>query len=417
LEDLKVGLRVKLLFPILLAGLLLATYAVAHQQVSQITSAILLGLLALLLLVTGISVQAFLLGPLRRLRQAASDLARMPNSPPAPPAADFGELQDLAANLSQLHKLIAEYERKLAQESGQRQELEQTLREAQERHMLAVRCANDGVMEWDLKTDRVYFSPLWKSILGYGEHAIGDSIDEWRERIHPADRDHVSAGLQAHMDGRTPRLENEHRLRHRDGTWRWVLIRGTAIRHASGKPYRLVTLHTDITARKQVQEAVVELADRLADLRGDNCLQLLVRNLAQTLGVREAFICECCNYPTTRVRMLARWNSGGTEQLVEFDLPGTACEHTIVEGKVYYCPKALGERFPIERQFERESYLGIPIMDAGGKVIGHIACADSQPMREDLPHQAIFKLFAVRASVELERRSLARGRELGMSAA
>ena len=73
-----------------------------------------------------------------------------------------------------------------------------------------------------------------------------------------------------------------------------------------------------------------------------------------------------------------------------------------------FAPHDAGERWALEKQYQRFSYLGIPCLDSGGRVIGHIACADDKPMREELPHQAILKIFAMRAAIELERSALER---------
>jgi GAF domain-containing protein len=170
----------------------------------------------------------------------------------------------------------------------------------------------------------------------------------------------------------------------------------------------MVGLISDITASRRVQEAVIELANGLATLSGEECLRKLVRSFAAVLGVREAFVCECSDYPTTRVRMLARWKAGEHARCVEFDLAGTACEDVIRSGHTVFAPHDAGERWPLEKQYERLSYLGLSCHDSGGRVIGHIACADDKPMREDLPHQAILKIFAMRAAMELERVALER---------
>src|SRR5689334_10175445 len=102
------------------------------------------------------------------------------------------------------HLLRAEARRhRLAQEE---------LRETGERYTLAVGGASDGMWEWNIGSDTTYFSPRWKSMLGYAEQEIGDSIDEWRSRIHPEDRPRVDAALHAHLEGASPRDRKSTRL-------------------------------------------------------------------------------------------------------------------------------------------------------------------------------------------------------------
>jgi PAS domain S-box-containing protein len=305
----------------------------------------------------------------------------------------------------------------LEREVGGRHEAEQAQRDAEARYALAVRGANDGLWEWDLARDHVYYSPLWKSLLGHGEFEIGAKLDEWLGRIHPDDRERVLKEMEEHLAGNTPRFENEHRLRHKDGSWHWVLTRGTAIRHATGKPYRVVGLHTDITARRAAEQTLLEVAESLCAATGEQSLQVLARSFAEVMGVREAFVCEPCDYPPTRARMLAWWRDGEFHPGVEYELEGTPCKDPQVNGITCYCPNGLDEHWPLAEQLDREAYLGIAIHDSQGCVIGHIACTDNRPMPAQTPHLAIFKLFAQRGGIELERRMLARDRRLEAAAA
>lgn len=112
------------------------------------------------------------------------------------------------------------------------------LRRSEERYALAVRGANDGLWDWDLSANRVYYAPRWKSILGYEDAQIGDSIMEWFNRVHPVDVERVKAEVSEHLAGKTPHLETEHRMLHDDGTYRWVLTRriGRAGREREGRP-------------------------------------------------------------------------------------------------------------------------------------------------------------------------------------
>lgn len=141
----------------------------------------------------------------------------------------------------------------LQEEINKRQQMEKSLRESEERYALAARGANDGLWDWNLKTKQVYFSPRWKSMLGYCENDIGDSMDEWSSRIHRDDAELVKEALLAHLLGQTPHFENEHRMRHQDGSYRWMLSRGLAVRNASGNAYRIAGSQTDITERKQAE--------------------------------------------------------------------------------------------------------------------------------------------------------------------
>jgi diguanylate cyclase (GGDEF)-like protein/PAS domain S-box-containing protein len=139
---------------------------------------------------------------------------------------------------------------------------QEALRESEERYALAARGANDGLWDWNLQTGLVYFSPRWKAMLGWRENEIGDTPEEWFGRIHDADRERVTEEIDAHQKGSTPHFESEHRVLHKDGTFRWMLNRGLAVCDASGKTLRMAGSQTDITERK-VSDPLTGLPNRL----------------------------------------------------------------------------------------------------------------------------------------------------------
>jgi PAS domain S-box-containing protein len=317
-------------------------------------------------------------------------------------------LDAIDAELGHMRESMDALRKQREDEVDRRRTAEIAHRQLEERYGMAIRGADDALWEWNLRTDQARFSPRWTALVGRsGEELVG-SIQEWWNRVHPDDSEVVQRAVQDHLAGRTSHLHSEHRLHHQDGGWRWVRARGKLVADSMGIPVRMVGLISDITASRRVQEAVIELANGLSTLSGEECLRKLVRSFAAVLGVREAFVCECSDYPTTRVRMLARWKAGEHARCVEFDLAGTACEDVIRSGHTVFAPHDAGERWPLEKQYERLSYLGLSCHDSAGRVIGHIACADDKPMREDLPHQAILKIFAMRAAMELERVALER---------
>ncbi len=139
---------------------------------------------------------------------------------------------------------------------------QEALRESEERYALAARGANDGLWDWNLLTNEVYFSPRWKAMLGFREHEIEDRLEEWLGRIHDADRERVKEEIAAHQKGLTPHFESEHRLLHKDGGFRWMLSRGLAVHDATGRALRMAGSQTDITERK-VSDPLTGLPNRL----------------------------------------------------------------------------------------------------------------------------------------------------------
>jgi diguanylate cyclase (GGDEF)-like protein/PAS domain S-box-containing protein len=130
------------------------------------------------------------------------------------------------------------------------------LTQSQERYALAVRAANDGIWDWDLTNDEIYFSPRWRTILGRpgsDRSAVENGPGAWFDLVHPADIQRVRDAITAHLEGRTPHMQSEHRMRHTDGSWRWVMTRGLAIRAVDGTPTRMAGSLSDVTDRRIAQ--------------------------------------------------------------------------------------------------------------------------------------------------------------------
>ncbi|MFC1715980.1 sigma 54-interacting transcriptional regulator [Candidatus Poribacteria bacterium] len=132
-----------------------------------------------------------------------------------------------------------------------------------DRYKLAFRGTNDGLWDWDLRTNEVYFSPSWKSMLGFLEDEIGSSKDEWFGRIHPEDMERIKLGVDISLDELNGHYEDVYRMLHEDGTYRWVLCRGIVLRNADGKPYRMVGSNTDISERMWTEERLKQVASEL----------------------------------------------------------------------------------------------------------------------------------------------------------
>lgn len=130
------------------------------------------------------------------------------------------------------------------------------LNDPAERLALVLQATNEGHWDWNLVTDEVYFSPRWKEMLGYRDDEIPNALDEWTRRVHPDDLPAVERSLQLYLEGQQPAYEIEHRLRHKDGGWRWICTRGTALRDGDGPASRIVGAHQDITDRKRAEEDV-----------------------------------------------------------------------------------------------------------------------------------------------------------------
>jgi diguanylate cyclase (GGDEF)-like protein/PAS domain S-box-containing protein len=139
----------------------------------------------------------------------------------------------------------------------ERKMAEEALRDSEERYALATRGANDGIWDWNLKTNEVYYSERWKAMLGFSTDEIGTTKADWFEKIHPEHQDAVETGLKRHLEGESAEFEAEMRMLQKDGNYCWMLCRGIAVRDSKAMPYRIAGSLTNIHPRKELEAQLV----------------------------------------------------------------------------------------------------------------------------------------------------------------
>ncbi len=176
--------------------------------------------------------------PIDRLTYAAQEVA----------GGNFGQTIT-SANSVEVQRLVEQF-------NSMSRQLSQTyddLHSKNEQLELVMAGSNDGIWDWDLRANTLYLSPRWKAMLGYSDDELANSIDTWPALAHPDDRERMDATFNAYLAGESTALQADHRVRHKDGAYRWHLIRGIALRDKDGKPYRVAGSNTDITELKRTQ--------------------------------------------------------------------------------------------------------------------------------------------------------------------
>ncbi len=150
-----------------------------------------------------------------------------------------------------------ELERRVATRTAELATANQALQASEERLRLVIEATSDAIWDWNLRSNDLYFSERWYTMLGYAPGEFAAAYDSWRERVHPDDVAAAEAALQAHLDGRLPEYNVEFRLRTHSGSWHWIHARGRVVeRDATGAPLRMVGTHVDIDTRKRAEDAL-----------------------------------------------------------------------------------------------------------------------------------------------------------------
>jgi PAS domain S-box-containing protein len=151
----------------------------------------------------------------------------------------------------------------------------------------AVEGSGDGLWDWDLKTNKVFFSKKWKEMLGFKEDEIENTLEEWERRVHPDDIEDVYKDLNKHLTGETTTYKNEHRVKCKNNTYKWILDRGIIVdRDDKNNPLRLIGTHTDITERK-IHEKEMKQALTVFENTHDGILITNSRN--EIININPAF--------------------------------------------------------------------------------------------------------------------------------
>jgi PAS domain S-box-containing protein len=170
----------------------------------------------------------------------------------------------------------------------ERKHAEELLRESKAQLEIAVGAANMGLWDWNLRTDKVFFSREWKSQIGYQESEISNDFSEWQSRVYPDDLDRTLVTTRAYISNPWPNFENEFRLRHKDGSYRWILARASLVYGNDGKPWRMLGCHLDITERKKT-ESILKVRVRLLEYSTLHTFdELLVKTLDEICEITES---------------------------------------------------------------------------------------------------------------------------------
>ncbi|HKX33604.1 MAG TPA: sigma 54-interacting transcriptional regulator [Blastocatellia bacterium] len=226
---------------------------------------------------------------------------------------------------------------------------------------------------------------------------------EWIEFWQGEHREAARAAVETARGGKVGRFRGYCPTM--GGQPRWWDVVVNAIHDCQGRPEKLLAVSRDITEQFQSESRLRAIVEGTATATGKDFFHSMVRHMAAALPVKVAFVTECANLERTRARILAFWDGVGLSEGIEYDVEATPCKKAF-EGETCFYSSELQKLFPEERELvdlEAHSYIGIPLLDAHGQVIGHLAVLDTEPMNDGPRGMDILKIFAARAGAEVER--------------
>lgn len=207
--------------------------------------------------------------------------------------------------------------------------IETKLNKQKERFELAIKGSNDGIWDWDLETNELYLSPQWKKQLGFKDHDLPNAYQSFAGRIHPDDYERVFAIVQQYLKGNINKYDEQFRMRHRDGSYRWIRARGEAIRDQNKKAIRMAGSHTDVTGQKEKEIALEKSEHKFRSYTENSPMGIFVVDQEGTFIDVNKAACDLTGY--TRAEYL---KMGIKDFLApEFSTQGLKYFETLLENK------------------------------------------------------------------------------------
>ncbi len=234
----------------------------------------------------------------------------------------------------------------------ERKQVEAALRQSEERFDLAMQGSHDGLWDWNIDTDNVYFSHRWKQMIGFEALEISNCFEELITRIHPDDFSLVLSQIEAYLSQKIPTYEVQFRLQHKAGHFIWILSRGIAVWNKQGIPYRFIGTHMDLTAQKQAEEALRDSEVYWRNLIKEALIGLLLVDIHGKIIEANPAYAQIIGYPLEELYQLTIWDI-------------TPKKYFSLEKNQLHLLKTTGRFGPIEKEYiHKQNYL-VPVKLSG----------------------------------------------------
>jgi PAS domain S-box-containing protein len=282
-----------------------------------------------------------------------------------------------------------------------RKQAEAALKESEEKFRLFTENIKSAFWIIDIEGNSrqmVYVSPAFEEIWGRSAEEFYMSYTTALEAIHPADRQHFIVDTPQKQG----EYDEEYRIIRPDGVIRWIRSRAFPIKNETDEVYRIIGIAEDITERKQAEIALQSLIESTASTTGQDFFPALVEYISSTLDIHLALVTE---FIDNQFHSLGFWYDGQLQPQISYDMRSTPCEILTQQG-AYYCSSGIQQLFPSDHKLvalQAESFMGVILSNDFGEPIGTLCVVDNKPIPDPHKFEGILKVFAARASAELQR--------------
>jgi diguanylate cyclase (GGDEF)-like protein/PAS domain S-box-containing protein len=277
-------------------------------------------------------------------------------------------------------------------------------RDTERQLSLVIKGASLGFWDWNLITDAFTVNNRWLDMLGLLPSDLNGNIEDWRSRLHPADKERIMPIILQHIEDGVP-YNVEFRMRHSDGRWIWIEGAGGAVEHEpnANRPTRACGTHQEISDRKRASETMHTLMRSMVGITGGDFFKHIAQELCHWFEADSASIGELQG--TFRIKALATIVKNRSISEFDYALAGTPSDNVIKEGSQLY-PQGVQDLFPRDENLvllQAQGYAGTPIKDLSGGVIGIVWVSSSKPLFLEHDWVHLMDIIAARVSAEIER--------------
>ena len=274
-----------------------------------------------------------------------------------------------------------------------------------ERLQLAMKASKQSWFDLNIATGEVVVGDEYASLFGYESEPFHSSLDNWKNNIHPQDKDSVARVFTESLEGKEAK-EIEYRRKGKNGQWLWIYSIGQVVEWDNdNKPYRMVGIHADISERKRSEQVLRALAETGSG-KNEGFFEQIIRELATSHNVKYAFIAYLNKNSTDTATTIVAWVNNKIIENFSYSLSDTPCQQIMLQGVCFY-PDNVQQIFPKDKMLVDMgvvSYIGVPLRNSDRKIIGILNMLDDKPMTEDIHKVDLLGSLAARIAIELELR-------------